>query len=56
MREDELGRLFSHDLKATGVRPKFAEKLQDHGIKLGAEVFMPEGTGKQALQAMALKR
>jgi len=52
---DESGKFRGH-LKATGVRPKFAEKLQDHGIKLGAEVFMPEGTGKQALQAMALRR
>jgi len=52
---DEHGK-FRGYLKATGVRPKFAEKLQDHGIKLGAEVFMPEGTGRQQLQAMALKR
>jgi pilus assembly protein CpaF len=52
---DEHGKFRGH-LKATGVRPKFAEKLQDHGIKLGAEVFMPEGTGRQQLQAMALKR
>ena len=28
-------------LQPTGVRPKFAEKLSDHGIKLGAEVFTP---------------
>ncbi len=28
-------------LQPTGVRPKFAEKLADHGIKLGAEVFTP---------------
>jgi pilus assembly protein CpaF len=52
---DEHGKFRGH-LKATGVRPKFAEKLQDHGIKLGADVFMPEGTGRQQLQAMALKR
>jgi pilus assembly protein CpaF len=52
---DEHGKFRGH-LKATGVRPKFAERLQDHGIKLGAEVFMPEGTGRQQLQAMALKR
>jgi pilus assembly protein CpaF len=47
---DEHGRFRGH-LKATGVRPKFAEKLQDHGIKLGADVFMPEATGKQMVQA-----
>ncbi len=28
-------------LQPTGVRPKFAEKLADHGIRLGAEVFTP---------------
>ena len=28
-------------LQPTGVRPKFAEKLADYGIKLGAEVFTP---------------
>ena len=51
----EDGKFRGH-LKATGVRPKFAEKLQDHGIKLGADVFMPEGTAKEALQAAALRR
>ncbi|MGK2928241.1 MAG: CpaF family protein [Acidimicrobiales bacterium] len=38
---DEHGKFRGH-LKATGVRPKFTEKLQDHGIKLGPEVFEPE--------------
>ena len=37
---DEHGR-FSGHLKATGVRPKFTEKLQDLGIRLGPEVFQP---------------
>ncbi|MCP3988103.1 MAG: CpaF family protein [Actinomycetia bacterium] len=37
---DEHGR-FLGELKATGVRPKFAEKLADHGIRLGPEVFAP---------------
>ena len=37
---DENGK-FRGSLKPTGVRPKVAEKLLDHGIKLGAEVFMP---------------
>lgn len=32
-------------LQPTGVRPKFAEKLADHGIKLGAEVFTPNRPG-----------
>ena len=46
---DEHGRFRGH-LKATGVRPKFAEKLQDHGIRLGAEVFTPEPTGREQLR------
>ena len=41
---------------AVGVRWVGVEKLQDHGIRLGAEVFMPEGTGRDALRAAALKR
>ncbi len=32
-------------LQPTGVRPKFAQKLADHGIKLGAEVFTPNRRG-----------
>jgi pilus assembly protein CpaF len=43
---DERGR-FRGELRATGVRPKFAEKLADQGILLGAEVFNPN-TGMQA--------
>ena len=42
---DEHGR-FRGELRATGVRPKFAEKLADQGILLGAEVFNPN-TGIQ---------
>ncbi|MEX0768413.1 MAG: CpaF family protein [Microthrixaceae bacterium] len=42
---DEHGR-FRGELRATGVRPKFAEKLADQGILLGAEVFNPN-TGLQ---------
>ncbi len=38
---DEHGRFQGH-LKATGVRPKFTEKLSDLGIRLGPEVFQPE--------------
>ena len=43
---DEHGRFRGH-LKATGVRPKFAEKLQDQGIRLGPEVFQPEAFAKR---------
>src|SRR6187551_1840857 len=42
---DEHGRFKGH-LKATGIRPKFAEKLADLGIRLGQEVFQPEGFAK----------
>ncbi len=37
---DEQGR-FRGNLKPTGVRPKFAEKLADGGIRLGPEMFSP---------------
>jgi Flp pilus assembly protein, ATPase CpaF len=38
---DEHGRFKGH-LKSTGIRPKFAEKLADLGIRLGPEVFAAE--------------
>ncbi len=44
---DEHGR-FKGELKPTGVRPKFTQKLADHGIRLGPEMFAPnvaEATG-----------
>jgi pilus assembly protein CpaF len=44
---DEHGRFLGH-LKATGVRPKFSEKLQDLGIRLGPEVFQPEAFARRA--------
>jgi len=34
-------------LKSTGIRPKFAEKLADHGIRLGAELFAGDGLGRR---------
>jgi pilus assembly protein CpaF len=45
---DEHGRFRGH-LKATGVRPKFTEKLSDLGIRLGQEVFQPEGFQRKAV-------
>src|SRR3954471_24979336 len=45
---DEHGRFKGH-LKATGVRPKFAEKLADLGIRLGPEVFQPEAFARKAV-------
>jgi len=44
---DEHGRFKGH-LKATGVRPKFTEKLADLGIRLGPEVFQPEPFARRA--------
>ena len=44
---DEHGKFQGH-LKATGVRPKFAEKLADLGIRLGPEVFQPEPFARRA--------
>ncbi len=43
---DENGK-FKGQLKATGVRPKFAQKLADHGIRLGPEMFSVGGGGPQ---------
>ncbi len=47
---DDQGRFLGH-LKATGVRPKFAEKLADYGIRLGAEIFQPEAFSRRAVGA-----
>jgi pilus assembly protein CpaF len=44
---DADGRFLGH-LKATGNRPRFAEKLADFGIRLGAELFQAEGFAKRA--------
>lgn len=43
---DEEGR-FKGQLKPTGVRPKFAQKLADNGIRLGPEMFSPAGPDAQ---------
>jgi len=45
---DQNGRFKGH-LKATGIRPRFAEKLQDLGVKLGAELFATSGMTKRAV-------
>ena len=38
MGTNEQGRYLG-ELKPTGVRPRFVEKLEDQGIRLGADVF-----------------
>jgi pilus assembly protein CpaF len=42
---DDQGR-YRGVLKATGIRPKFAEKLVAEGIRLGPETFQPAGTAQ----------
>ena len=44
---DDQGR-FRGQLKPTGVRPKFAEKLANNGIKLGPEMFAPQVVAEAA--------
>ncbi|MBV8162366.1 MAG: CpaF family protein [Acidimicrobiia bacterium] len=43
---DQNGHFKGH-LKATGIRPRFAEKLADLGVKLGAELFATQGFAKR---------
>jgi pilus assembly protein CpaF len=38
---DENGHFLGH-LKSTGIRPKFSERLSDHGIRLRPEIFAQE--------------
>ncbi len=49
---DEQGR-FKGQLKPTGVRPKFAQKLADHGIRLGPEMF---STGVESAPSQGRRR
>jgi len=44
---DEDGRYKGH-LKATGIRPRFAEKLVDAGIRITADIFAAEGFARRA--------
>jgi pilus assembly protein CpaF len=48
---DESGR-FKGSLQPTGIRPRFAEKLADHGIKLKADLF----TGPTPVSGSARRR
>src|SRR3954451_19694598 len=45
---DEHGRFKGH-LKATGIRPSFAEKLADLGIRLTGDLFTTEGFARRAV-------
>ncbi|MCP3856032.1 MAG: CpaF family protein [Actinomycetia bacterium] len=52
---DENGK-FRGQLKATGVRPKFVEKLADLGIRLGPEVFTPGDQAKRQVASRSVGR
>src|SRR4051794_37735844 len=45
---DEHGK-FQGTLKPTGIRPKFAEKLADYGIRLTGDLFTTEGFARRAV-------
>jgi pilus assembly protein CpaF len=45
---DEHGR-YRGQLRATGVRPRFTEKLADQGIRLGPEVFAADAGANRAV-------
>ena len=47
---DENGR-FKGTLKATGIRPRFSEKLSNYGVHLGPEVFASEGFARRPVVA-----
>jgi pilus assembly protein CpaF len=44
---DEEGR-FRGNLRATGLRPRFLDKLADKGISITTEVFAPQPGGRAA--------
>jgi len=43
----EQGRFLGH-LKATGLRPTFLDKMEDHGVTVPAELLAPEERGARA--------
>jgi pilus assembly protein CpaF len=43
---DEDGK-FRGQLQATGLRPRFVDRLAEQGIKIAAEVFAPQGDGRK---------
>ncbi len=45
---DSDGRFKGH-LKSTGIRPKFAERLADLGIRFGGDLFQSEGFARRAV-------
>ncbi len=47
---DEKG-FFKGRLKATGIKPRFLEKLKDFGIEVGPEIFEPEIFGESLISS-----
>ncbi|MGZ8765645.1 MAG: CpaF family protein [Acidimicrobiia bacterium] len=45
---DAEGRTLGH-LKSTGIRPKFSERLEDHGIGLEAELFRQQAFARKVV-------
>ena len=45
---DAEGQTLGH-LKSTGIRPKFSERLEDHGIGLEAELFRPQAFARKVV-------
>ena len=45
---DAEGRVLGH-LKSTGIRPKFSERLEDHGIGLEAELFRQQAFARKVV-------
>ncbi|HYH50333.1 MAG TPA: CpaF family protein [Acidimicrobiia bacterium] len=43
---DEDGRFLGH-LKSTGIRPKFTERLSDHGVRFRPEIFAQESFARR---------
>jgi pilus assembly protein CpaF len=48
---DEAGRFRGH-MKATGIRPKFSQKLEDYGLGLDPEIFEPEPFAHAGLRSI----
>ena len=45
---DAEGQMLGH-LKSTGIRPKFSERLEDHGIGLDAELFRQQAFARKVV-------
>ncbi|MDX1509709.1 MAG: CpaF family protein [Nitriliruptorales bacterium] len=53
--DPETGRALGH-LKPTGIRPKAAEELEDHGVELDPEWFEPESFARDEQRAQGRRK